>query len=89
MNDVFGQVRDQDGQEELHQPGEATHRIDDAWNAQHGRELRGGRIDELDANGGAEVYHQFQTQGLGGFTTVNVVDRAGELVLTGTIDQSS
>jgi len=54
-----------------------------------GRELRGGRIDELDANGGAEVYHQFQTRGLGGFTTVNVVDRAGELVLTGTIDQSS
>ncbi len=54
-----------------------------------GRELRGGRIDELDANGGAEVYHEFRTQGLGGFTTVNVVDRAGEVVLTGTIDQSS
>jgi hypothetical protein len=54
-----------------------------------GRELRGGRIDELDANGGAEVYHEFKTQGLGGFTTVNVVDRAGEVVLTGTIDQSS
>lgn len=53
-----------------------------------GRELRGGRIDELDANGGAEVYHEFSTQGLGGFTTVNVVDRAGEVVLTGTIDQS-
>ena len=53
-----------------------------------GRELRGGRIDELDANGGAEVYHEFKTQGLGGFTTVNVVDRAGEVVLTGTIDQS-
>ena len=54
-----------------------------------GRELRGGRIDELDANGGAEVYHEFSTQGLGGFTTVNVVDRAGEVVFTGTIDQSS
>ena len=54
-----------------------------------GRELRGGRIDELDANGGAEVYHEFKTRGLGGFTTVNVVDRAGEVVLTGTIDQSS
>ena len=54
-----------------------------------GRELRGGRIDELDANGGAEVYHQFQTRGLGGFTTVNVVDSTGEVVLTGTIDQSS
>ena len=47
------------------------------------------RIDELDANGGAEVYHQFQTRGLGGFTTVNVVDSTGEVVLTGTIDQSS
>jgi hypothetical protein len=35
------------------------------------------------------VYHEFKTQGLGGFTTVNVVDRAGEVVLTGTIDQSS
>jgi Putative zinc-finger len=54
-----------------------------------GRELRGGRIDELDANGSAEVYHQFQTRGLGGFTTVNVVDSTGEVVLTGTIDQSS
>jgi hypothetical protein len=55
----------------------------------HGRALRGGRIDELDANGGAEVYHQFKTRGLGGFTTVNVVDSTGEVVLTGTIDQSS
>jgi hypothetical protein len=54
-----------------------------------GRALRGGRIDELDANGGAEVYHQFKTRGLGGFTTVNVVDSTGEVVLTGTIDQSS
>jgi Putative zinc-finger len=54
-----------------------------------GRELRGGRIDELDADGGAEVYREFKTQGLGGFTTVKVVDRGGEVVLTGTIDQSS
>lgn len=54
-----------------------------------GRELPGGRIDELDANGGAEAYHEFRTRGLGGFTTVNVVDPAGEIVLTGTIDQSS
>jgi hypothetical protein len=28
-----------------------------------GRVLRAGRIDALDANGGAEVYHQFRTQG--------------------------
>ena len=54
-----------------------------------GRVLRAGRIDALDANGGAEVYHQFRTQGLGGFTTVNVVDAAGRPVLTGTVDQSS
>jgi len=53
-----------------------------------GRVLRAGRIDALDANGGAEVYHQFRTQGLGGFTTVNVVDSDGRLVLTGTVDQS-
>ena len=54
-----------------------------------GRVLRAGRIDTLDANGGAEVYRQFRTQGLGGFTTVNVVDPAGRLVLTGTVDQSN
>ena len=54
-----------------------------------GRILRAGRIDALDANGGAEVYHQFRTQALGGFTTVNVVDPAGRLVLTGTVDQSN
>jgi hypothetical protein len=54
-----------------------------------GRVLRAGRIDTLDANGGAEVYHQFRTKGLGGFTTVNVVDPAGRLVLTGTVDQSN
>ncbi len=54
-----------------------------------GRVLRAGRIHTLDANGGAEVYHQFRTQGLGGFTTVNVVDPAGRLVLTGTVDQSN
>lgn len=54
-----------------------------------GRALRAGRIDELDVDGGAEVYREFETQDLGGFTTVNVVDSAGEVVLTGTIDQSS
>jgi hypothetical protein len=53
-----------------------------------GRVLRAGRIDALDANGGAEVYHQFRTQGLAGFTTVNVVDPAGRVVLTTTVDQA-
>jgi hypothetical protein len=53
-----------------------------------GRVLRAGRIDTLDANGGAEVYHQFRTQDLGGFATVNVVDASGGVILTGTVDQS-
>jgi len=55
---------------------------------ERGRVLRAGRIDTLNANGGAEVYHQFRTQGLGGFTTVHVVDAAGRVVLTGTVDQT-
>lgn len=54
-----------------------------------GRELRAGRIDELDADGGAEVFHQFSTRGLGGFTTVDVIDAAGKALLTGTVDQST
>ena len=55
---------------------------------EHGRQLRGGVIDELDANGGAEVYHEYKTQSLRGFTTVNVEDATGEVLLSGTIDQS-
>ncbi len=54
-----------------------------------GRQLRAGRIDELDANGGAEVFHQFKTKDLTGFSTVTVLDSAGEIVLSGTVDQSS
>lgn len=54
-----------------------------------GQVLRAGRIDELDANGGAEVFHQYKTQDLTGFSTVTVVDVSGEVVLTGTVDQSS
>jgi hypothetical protein len=54
-----------------------------------GRALRAGRIDELDANGGAEVFRQFETQDLTGFTTVTVVDASGDVVLTGTVDQTS
>jgi Putative zinc-finger len=53
-----------------------------------GQVLRAGRIDELDANGGAEVYRQFKTQPLNGFSTVTVVDAAGDVVLTGTVDQT-
>ena len=54
-----------------------------------GHELRAGRIEELDADGGAEVFHQFKTTDLTGYTTVNVVDARGELVLTGVVDQST
>jgi hypothetical protein len=53
-----------------------------------GRRLRVGRIAALDANGGAEVYHQFNTQDLAGYARVRVVDSAGEVVLAGTVDQS-
>jgi Putative zinc-finger len=54
-----------------------------------GQVLRAGRIAELDANGGAEVFREFKTQPLTGFSTVTVVDAAGEVVLTGTVDQTS
>jgi len=54
-----------------------------------GDELRAGRIDELDADGGAEVFHQFKRADLTGFTTVVVVDAIGDVVLSGTVDQSS
>jgi hypothetical protein len=47
--------------------------------------LRAGRIDELDADGGAEVFHEFQQHDLTGFTTVRVVDAEGTPVLVGEI----
>jgi hypothetical protein len=53
-----------------------------------GQVLRAGRIVELDSDGGAEVFRQFQTQPLTGFSTVTVLDAAGEVVLTGTVDQT-
>ena len=56
---------------------------------ERGRQLRGGVIDELDANGGAEVYREYTTQSLRGFTTVNVEDATGKVLLSGTIDQSA
>jgi len=51
--------------------------------------LRAGQINALNANGGAELYHQFKTQDLTGFTRVRVVDNQGQVVLAGTVDQSS
>jgi Putative zinc-finger len=53
-----------------------------------GQVLRAGRIEELDGNGGAEVFRQYNTQDLTGFSTVTVVDAAGDVVLTGTVDQT-
>ncbi len=58
-------------------------------NTRTGKELRAGRIEELDADGGAEVFHQFKRADLSGFTDVVVVDAAGEVVLSGTVDQSA
>jgi hypothetical protein len=56
---------------------------------ERGDVLRAGRIDELDADGGAEVFHQFKTADLTGYTTVNVVDSTGAVVLAGEVDQSA
>jgi hypothetical protein len=53
-----------------------------------GETLRAGRIDELDADGGAEVFHEFAHADLSGYTTVNVLDANGVVVLTGRIDQA-
>ena len=49
--------------------------------------LKAGRIDELDADGGAEVFHQFAHADLIGFTSVRVVDRTGEVVLDGNVER--
>ena len=47
-----------------------------------------GKIPELDADGGAEVYRQYERASLSGFTDVNVVDARGRVVLAGSVDQS-
>ena len=54
-----------------------------------GKRLRAGHITALNANGGAELYHQFKTQSLVGFTKVRVLDEAGNVVLAGTVDQTA
>jgi len=54
-----------------------------------GRILRAGKITALDDEGGADVYHQFDTQDLTGFTSVQVVDANGTVVLRGTVDQEA
>jgi hypothetical protein len=54
-----------------------------------GRILRAGKITALDDEGGADVYHQFDTQDLTGFTSVQVIDANGTVVLRGTVDQDA
>lgn len=54
-----------------------------------GQILRAGVIDALNDEGGADVYHQFDTKNLLGYTTVRVLDAAGVLVLSGTVDQNA
>jgi hypothetical protein len=50
----------------------------------YGRFAYVGTIAKLDAGGGASLWHEFQ-QLLGGYTDVVVRDRAGHIVLTGSI----
>jgi hypothetical protein len=52
-----------------------------------GELLAAGRIDELDADGGAEVFHEFKRADLTGYTSVRVVDASGEIVLAGEVDR--
>lgn len=52
-----------------------------------GDELRAGRIDAVDkADGAGEVFKEFATSDLRGFSEVLVRDAAGEVVMRGTID---
>jgi hypothetical protein len=53
-----------------------------------GQVLKAGAITDLDADGGAEAFHEFRMRDLRGFTTVRVVDGAGAVVLQGEVDQS-
>jgi hypothetical protein len=50
--------------------------------------LKVGRIAKLDADGGAELYHQFERANLSGFTDVRVTDARGKVVLAGSVDQT-
>jgi hypothetical protein len=48
-----------------------------------GHRLRAGRLTELDANGGGEVFHQFANADLSGYTTVVIRNAEGHVALTG------
>ncbi len=53
-----------------------------------GEVLRVGRIDELDADGAADLIRQFDDRELAGFTLVEIASARGDVVLSGTVDQS-
>jgi hypothetical protein len=53
-----------------------------------GQILKAGRIDEIDADGGGEEFHEFPNGDLTGFDTVRVVDATGRVVLVGEVDQT-
>jgi hypothetical protein len=52
-----------------------------------GQMLRSGRIDELDADGGGELFRQFANTELTGYVDVVIVDASGRPVLTGTVHE--
>jgi hypothetical protein len=54
-----------------------------------GETLPVGRITELDSTGGADVVRQFENQDLTGYTAVLVTNASGDVVLSGTVDQSA
>jgi hypothetical protein len=53
-----------------------------------GEVLKAGQITELDADGGAELFHQFDHRDLSGFTEVRVTDARGAVALAGGVDQT-
>jgi Putative zinc-finger len=53
-----------------------------------GKILRVGKIQELDADGVADLIRQFDDRDLSGFTEVQVTDARGAAVLSGTVDQT-
>ena len=51
--------------------------------------LKVGAITSLNAEGGADVYRQFDAVDLTGYSTVEVLDADGTVVLRGTVDQTA
>lgn len=51
----------------------------------HGHAMRAGRLARLDANGGGEVFHEYDAD-LTPYTTVEVRDASGAVALRGTVE---